>query len=939
MCNHFHRTRECVFYRPAHTHTIRTHTDTYRHTVLMQKWNVEFLSLRYMRSYLYGQLLLSRTFNRTSMIDINAQTTRDLISTPLQRALWVAFCNYGPGSPEIFVVLHRLHSVSMLADRNFLLPPLRVPMKMKDLNLMTEITSQLLPSAGVPTVEHIRAIFDSDFSYWWFAACKKGRAKIVRLHFQSPEMAWLQLRDGETGLNGLGVAMLHEKMNVYKMLLPQCTLENLLVQTQGKLNIIMALTASVMYQGKDADLRSALAISDLIARVSQLVSQENQHHALDALLNKKCADFLGANSALHFAAARNKIECLKELLSYDEVIDINSSNLELSTPLHVAAYMGNVEAVNVLVSHGASIEVENARAETPLIVAAYGLSLSTVRALLSDYNANVMYTCGESGATLLHAVVAGVTKLCSLTFGWIGTKARDDNLMLHSWRDDSANYFSRDPFHCNTNYSDIPRMDALPNSTLIYPRELSERLTAAQAIVNYARVHIEEQGLDGVGLFSHSCADGFTAAELLLHQWDQMEEARQSYLKTGAGPAFASVPIADRQKILRQWVDEISLKIYHLAHVLKPFLPNEPVSLNVRTLTKFGNRSDLSTKKYEENRRIEQDERDLELATRVRRPDGPIAAEEKPLDETMTLPAAVGNIERDLLLMAMQRKKEEESKRLANSLAEAVEKAKYEQARATESQLLQVLTEKIKNMTDDKAMPPVLRSILRRNTPARKEEPDQPPARTSKDQPETGPEPAAEDGAAMTKAGMKQPKGPPPKQGVVPPKKGVVAPKKGLAPGKELPKKLSRDEGAEAGKAVPGENPPAPREKTPAAGPGEKVAATKGEKKTPAKVPPAKGASKPPVKTPVKTLLKQEGKARGMAGKEAPGKEPAKETEGKAKAVDLDTLIDQIDAVAVDVSPDAGGADWTAGPAAEVPKDEGKKKAFLLPPTLLKKAE
>jgi len=71
-------------------------------------------------------------------------------------------------------------------------------------------------------------------------------------------------------------------------------------------------------------------------------------------------------SALHFAAEYNRPQYVKQLLEDPQAEEFQvqefrglTANTNGWTPLHVAAYAGNVEAIEALVAHGCPIDVQD----------------------------------------------------------------------------------------------------------------------------------------------------------------------------------------------------------------------------------------------------------------------------------------------------------------------------------------------------------------------------------------------------------------------------------------------------------------------------------------------------------------------------------------------------------------------------------------------------
>lgn len=73
-------------------------------------------------------------------------------------------------------------------------------------------------------------------------------------------------------------------------------------------------------------------------------------------------------STLHGAAGRGDIDTVYELLVEDEV-DINDFDANGNTPLHWAALRGHLSVVDVLLEHGADVNIRDRMNRTPLDLA------------------------------------------------------------------------------------------------------------------------------------------------------------------------------------------------------------------------------------------------------------------------------------------------------------------------------------------------------------------------------------------------------------------------------------------------------------------------------------------------------------------------------------------------------------------------------------------
>lgn len=74
-------------------------------------------------------------------------------------------------------------------------------------------------------------------------------------------------------------------------------------------------------------------------------------------------------SLLHYAAYYGLHDCVYKLLVAGADVNLRARNNKQRTPLHLAALMGNREAVESLVINGASIEAVDQEGKTPLQLA------------------------------------------------------------------------------------------------------------------------------------------------------------------------------------------------------------------------------------------------------------------------------------------------------------------------------------------------------------------------------------------------------------------------------------------------------------------------------------------------------------------------------------------------------------------------------------------
>jgi len=92
------------------------------------------------------------------------------------------------------------------------------------------------------------------------------------------------------------------------------------------------------------------------------------------------------------------------ILYFASKTTVNVSNDHGSTPLHIAAYIGKIEALQTLIELGANIEVANKFDETPLYVAASRGKTETLQTLIT-LEAKIEVT-DASGSTPLHAAAS-----------------------------------------------------------------------------------------------------------------------------------------------------------------------------------------------------------------------------------------------------------------------------------------------------------------------------------------------------------------------------------------------------------------------------------------------------------------------------------------------------------------------------------------------------
>ncbi|OVE77271.1 hypothetical protein BVX99_03110 [bacterium F16] len=87
------------------------------------------------------------------------------------------------------------------------------------------------------------------------------------------------------------------------------------------------------------------------------------------------------DSPLHLAAKTGNIESVRYLV--EAGLFTNSSNFRKSTALHEASYCGYSDIVEILVKHGANLNVNDKYNETPLMLGIGRLPLSTIKLMVT----------------------------------------------------------------------------------------------------------------------------------------------------------------------------------------------------------------------------------------------------------------------------------------------------------------------------------------------------------------------------------------------------------------------------------------------------------------------------------------------------------------------------------------------------------------------------
>jgi ankyrin repeat protein len=122
---------------------------------------------------------------------------------------------------------------------------------------------------------------------------------------------------------------------------------------------------------------------------------------------------VGSGTPLHIAAFLDDLESAKILLEFGAIAD--SSNSQGSTPMHIAAKSGSLEIVKLLVQHGANPNIPNHWGETAAMRAAengYAMIVKYFTAL-ARYSMDPNY-CDLFDQSILHQAVYSESKSCAV---------------------------------------------------------------------------------------------------------------------------------------------------------------------------------------------------------------------------------------------------------------------------------------------------------------------------------------------------------------------------------------------------------------------------------------------------------------------------------------------------------------------------------------------
>lgn len=118
---------------------------------------------------------------------------------------------------------------------------------------------------------------------------------------------------------------------------------------------------------------------------------------------------LKANTILHFAVQTKNGYLLSFLLENCDVLSVNLPNSDGETPLHLAAQVGFVEGMQLLLEHDAAIEVEDSQGRTALVLSIMGNHIKCVQ-LLQNSDQSKIREQDPAAATQLVTESEGVSE-------------------------------------------------------------------------------------------------------------------------------------------------------------------------------------------------------------------------------------------------------------------------------------------------------------------------------------------------------------------------------------------------------------------------------------------------------------------------------------------------------------------------------------------------
>ncbi|CDI86295.1 ankyrin repeat-containing protein, conserved, putative [Eimeria praecox] len=274
---------------------------------------------------------------------------------------------------------------------------------------------------------------------------------------------------------------------------------------------------------------------------------------------------LGRSQALHFAASNNKTRLCRQMLAAGA--EVEALNIEGATPLHLACVSGALDTVKLLVERGADINAPTLAGETPLLLAGYWLRGDILSWLLQK-GANPKAVTRAEGLTVLHAVAAGVLRQTRPLFRGLAWEGDPAAITLEGVSAEAVarGTYTRGGVHPESQDALIdlrfPSATSENSEMLVFPEELMERVQKAHNILLSLVPHCDPC------TYTRRTRRGFTAADLLLHSWEDFEGRRNGMLKVG-DLRLAPLTTEEKQQLEERW-HFVLHKIYILRDLLRP---------------------------------------------------------------------------------------------------------------------------------------------------------------------------------------------------------------------------------------------------------------------------------------------------------------------------------------------------------------------------------
>ena len=163
--------------------------------------------------------------------------------------------------------------------------------------------------------------------------------------------------------------------------------------------------------------KADINITDYAGRTALFLAIEKGQAKIVELLLNNSAQVNAKNkhnkTALYVACEAEHLEVAKLLLKKKASVNAFATKLYHMTPLHLAASKGDNQFVNLLITHGATVNKANNRGFTPLYLAAQNGHLATVKLLL-EKGASATITTKDGASPLSAAAAQGHVALVEL---------------------------------------------------------------------------------------------------------------------------------------------------------------------------------------------------------------------------------------------------------------------------------------------------------------------------------------------------------------------------------------------------------------------------------------------------------------------------------------------------------------------------------------------